>query len=73
MVKEIVQTIKREPSVWSAVCGGNKKLSVLGVYFCCQKVGRRPVSNMNVLKGTLDHDSYAVMCGTCCVARVITV
>ena len=28
VVEESIEAIEREPSVWSAVCGGNKKLSM---------------------------------------------
>ena len=39
VVKEAGKTVKREPSVRSAVCSGNKELSVYSVYLCCQEVG----------------------------------
>ena len=35
VIKESVETVEREPSVWSAVCGGDKELSMLCVYPCC--------------------------------------
>ena len=73
VIEKTSKTLKREPSVWSAVCGGNKELSMLSVYLCCQKVGRRPVRDMNVFEGTFYHDSYAVMYGTYCLTCVVSV
>ena len=39
VIEKTSKTLKREPSVRSAVCRGNKELSMLSVYLCCQKLG----------------------------------
>ena len=73
MVKEGVKACEGEPSVRSTVYRGNKKGSMLGVNLGCQKVSRGPVCYVCVFQSVFDHDSNAIMGGSCCVSGVVSV